>query len=766
MRLARLAPRFVLGLCLIASLAASALAQESRPVVREIEVQYAGPQTVSKERILANMRTQVGQAYSDQVIEDDIRNLYRSGNIQNVRIFGEPVSGGVKVVVVVQTKAPVAEVRLQGVTRFKESRVRRELTVKPGEVLNEANLEQDRQKLLEYYRTRGFPETDVTYDVKVDDRTGKATVVYNVVEGGKMTIADIDFEGNEAFSDRALRKQIKTKTQNIFSFVTKAGRLDNEQLRQDTVSLREFYQNEGYIDVVVAEPRIESIKGSKVRVIFAITEGSTYTVGKVTVTGAEVFPVDQVQSQIKTVPGAVYSPKTAKEDVKAIQDLYGTQGYVDLSVNADVIAAGKQVVDVAFNLDEGSQSYVERINISGNTRTKDKVIRRELLVAPGDVYNTVRVDASKARLNNLNYFSRVETYPSETLVPGRKDLNVLVEEKRTGSLNFGLGFSSIDNLIGFVEIQQGNFDLMGWPNFTGGGQKFRARVQYGTQRKDFLISLTEPYFLDYQLSLGGELFYREANFVSSVYSQRNYGFGLTSRKALTDFTSLRVGYRIEDITIFDLDNNVSKTIRQEEGSYLKSGLTATLSYDTRDSVFLTRKGERIDFTAYVAGGILGGDVDIYGFDLEATKYFLLPWDTILTIDGQVATVETWAGGDRVPIFDRLYLGGANNLRGFRFRDVGPKDEHGEPIGGKTLARMTVEYTMPIIDRVRGAVFYDVGFVSGGGYDFSGDVNSDVGVGVRLDLPIGPVRIDYGIPIQADRYNDSSGRFNFNIGYQF
>jgi outer membrane protein insertion porin family len=182
---------------------------------------------------------------------------------------------------------------------------------------------------------------------------------------------------------------------------------------------------------------------------------------------------------------------------------------------------------------------------------------------------------------------------------------------------------------------------------------------------------------------------------------------------------------------------------------------------------LTRKGTRIDFSTYVAGGPLGGDVQIYGFDLSASQYFHLPFDTILLFDAEVATVATWGSGGSVPIYDRLYLGGANNLRGFKYQDVGPKDQFGDDLGGNSLARFTVEYTVPIIERVRGAVFYDTGFVNAGSWSFgTHNVNSDFGFGLRLDLPIGPIRIDYGIPVQADKFNNSSGRFQFSVGYQF
>lgn len=736
------------------------------PTVRSIEVQYAGASSVSKEKLLANMRTRVGRPYSEQVVEEDIRNLYKTGNISNVRIFGEPVTDGVKVIVVVQTKAKITEVRLDGVTKVKESRLRKEITAKPGDTLDESSLEQDKQKILKYYADKGFTEADVKYTSTVNDKLGTASVVFTVNEGGKLIIRSVKFEGNSVFKSGDLAKVVKTKPKTLMSFLSGGGKLNADQLDADVVALREKYQGQGYMDARINPPRVDR-QGDKVDVTFAITEGSQYHVGKVNYVGAKVFTIDELTKTAQVKTGGIYSPQAVRADVKSIQDIYGTRGYIDFQAGANTSPAGGNTIDVTFNLDEGVQSYLEHINITGNTRTKDKVIRRELPLDPGDVFNTVRVDAGKQRLMNLNYFSKVDTYPADTLVPGRKDLNVIVEEKRTGSFNFGAGFSSIDNLLGFAEITQGNFDVTRWPYFTGGGQKFRMRIQYGTSRKDFILSLTEPYFLDREIALGGELFYREASFTSSVYDERRYGGALTARKRLMPFLAGNIGYRLEEIEIFHVSDSASQTIKDTAGNYTQSDISGGLTYDTRDSLFLTRRGERVSLTANVAGGFLGGNVDIYGFDLEASKYFALPWDTILTLNGEIATVSTWSGGTEVPIFDRLYLGGSNNLRGFKFRDVGPKDENGDPIGGNTLARFTVEYTFPIVDKIRGAIFYDVGFVNAGTYDFSGDnVNSDVGLGVRLDLPIGPVRIDYGFPIQKDEFSSGSGKFNFNIGYQF
>lgn len=735
------------------------------PIVRQIDIQYAGAGTVAKDKIMANMRTRVGKPYSEQLVEEDIRSLYQTGNISNVRIFGEALPDGVKVIVVVQAKASVSDVIINGASEIKESRIRKEITIKPNDALNEAQVAQDRQKILEYYANKGFTEVGVDASTQLDEKTGRARVTFTIDEGGKTSIRSVKFEGNEALKKGEISKVVKTKTKSLWNVFSKAGRLNNELLDEDVKSIRELYQSKGYVDAQALTPRVTR-DGSKVDIVFPIVEGPLYHVGRVSITGANVFTGDELMKAAKLKSGEIYSPQAVRADVKTIQDMYGSRGYIDFQAGANTIPGPNHTVDIAFTLDEGAQSYVERINISGNTRTKDKVIRRELAIAPGDVYNTVRVDASKGRLNNLNYFSKVEAYPSETLIPGRKDLNVLVEEKRTGSFNFGAGFSSIENLLGFAEITQGNFDLLRWPYFTGGGQKFRMRVQYGTQRRDFVIALTEPYFLDREISLGGEIFFREASFTSNVYNEKRYGFDINSRKRFTQFISGTLGYRLDNATIFNVDNDASQYIKDQEGTLLESRVYTALRYDSRDSVFLTRKGTVVNAAAYLSGGFLGGDVSIYGFDLEATQYFLLPWDTILTIIGEAATVQNWNGNTNIPLYDRLYLGGANNLRGFDFRDVGPKDDRGENIGGTTLWRLTAEYTFPIVEKVRGAVFYDVGQVGADFSYFGGGVNSDVGIGVRLDLPIGPVRLDYGIPITSDQYNDSSGKFQFNIGYQF
>src|SRR6266403_2100223 len=416
---------------------------------------------------------------------------------------------------------------------------------------------------------------------------------------------------------------MKTKGKTLISFFVKFGRLDETQLQQDLDSIREWYQNHGYIDVEIKDVRRTRAEKGPMIITIVIAEGPQYHVNKILISGEKVATEQNIRALLKMKEGSVYSPKALHDDAKALADAYGSGGYVDLVILPEGTPAGPARVDVHYKIEEGDRSFLQRINIAGNTRTKDKVIRREMLIAPGDVFNTVRVDTTKKRLENLGYFAKVETYPEDTDIAGRKDLTILVQEKRTGSFSFGGGFSTIDSLVGFAELTQGNFDLMNWPGFTGAGQKFRLRVQYGTQRKDFILALTEPYFLDRRLSLGGQAFYSEANYLSSIYDQRNYGFGIELRKPLNAFMYATLGYRLEDIELFNVSSAASPLIKAEEGARLKSEILTSIVFDRRDSPILTRRGQRISVAPYLAGGFLGGDTQIYGFNVEASQYFHL-----------------------------------------------------------------------------------------------------------------------------------------------
>jgi len=736
------------------------------PIIRAIEVEYTGPASISRERILAQMRTKVGQLYSNEIVQEDIKALYRTGYIRNVRIFAQPQGDGLKVIVAVQTRAIVREIEIVGAERIKPKRLRKEIKVSLNHAVDEQQLEEAREKIIEVYQGHGFNDVNVQFRVDpIDEKRGTARVVFTVNEGAKGAISQVRFEGNAHISERTLRKQMKTRGRTLIYFVDKTGRLDEVQLEQDLDKIREYYQNHGFIDVEIKEVRKDRTQKGPMIITIVISEGPQYHVRKLTISGYEHSTEARFRAFLKMKEGSVYSPKQLRDDAKAVADAYGSGGYVDLVITPEGTPAGPGLIDVHYIIEEGTRSFVNRVNIEGNTRTKDKVIRREVLVAPGDVFNTVRVDTTKKRLENLGYFAKVETYPEETDIPGRKDLTILVQEKRTGSLSFGGGFSTIDKLVGFAELTQGNFDLFNWPSFTGGGQKFRLRLQYGTERKDFILTITEPYFLDRRLALTGQAFYTEANYLSADYDQRNYGFMFELRKPINTYTYGTLGYTLQNVEIFNVAASSPEFILLQSGTFTESKVFSSLVFDSRDNPLLSHRGQRITFSPSIAGGFLGGDTQIYALDLEGSQYFHLPKDTILLLNGEIATVSQWGSGSEVPIFERLYLGGSNNLRGFPFREVGPQ-ENGEPIGGQSMARATIEWTFPIIEKARGAVFYDTGFDNTSAWSFGfNHMASDIGVGLRLDLPIGPLRLDYGYPVMRDGYH-GGGHFNFNVGYQF
>ncbi len=798
------------GLLLLAPVpraSAQGILPQGGPIVRQIDVQYAGRPTINRERVLANMRTTVGQPFLQANVEEDIRNLIATGEITNARIFSEPQADGVKVIVIVATRATVKDIVFVGNQRIKSSKLLHQVTLKKGKGLNEETVETDRQKLLDYYHDKGFSDVDIKSSIANDEATNSGTITYTVNEGGKSALDHVYFEGNKAIKTGELRHAMKdTRGKDIIAFIDKSGRLDPTKLKEDLDNVRDLYQQKGYIDIDIPETRIQRLTNGDVNLVVVVREGPQYHVGTLTFEGTQIFTDTEIKRFLKMKEGALYTPKGLKDDRKTIEDYYGSRGYVDTRVTPEGQPNDANKVNLHYKIEEGGQSFVERVNIAGNTQTKDKVIRREIPLAPGDSYNTVLVEAAKKRLENLGYFEKVDTNATETAIADRRDLDVLVQEKRTGSLSFGAGFSSIDSLVGQIELTQANFDITNWRNgFTGGGERFRTLLEYGVTRKDFVMSLTEPYFLDTHTSVGGEIFFHDTNYLSNDYNQQNLGFDINVRRGLTRYTAISLEYRLESINISDV-NTGSTILDQETGTLTRSGLRADYSFDTRDSVFLTHRGTRIDFSPQIAGSYLGGNTKDFGFDLTASQYFHLPLDGILLFNGEIGTVKSYDGSDRVPVFDRLYLGGASNLRGFGFRKVGPLDYKGNPVGGRTLVRYTAEYTYPVINRVRGAFFTDGGYVNQGDFDFvpedyhersdfrfdpnkidndpktphpnrtnndlkntvfGGGFSADVGLGVRLDLPIGPVRLDYAYPLDSNTFNTrNSGKFNFNVGYQF
>jgi outer membrane protein insertion porin family len=744
----------------------SALPTEQSRVVKSIEVRIVGPGLVDKNRILANMSLKVGSLYTQEKSDADIKNLISQGDVANVNIIPEPQEDGVKLVVLVEARTNLGEVTFLGNTGIPSKTLQDEAGLKIGAVVDEAKIQEAQRKLQELYQKRGFPDVMITYRQEKAADTGFTRVTFIINEGERALLHKVRFEGNTVFSERELKKVTDVGEREWWRVWNWTKRISNEKVERSVTAIEEKYQNNGYMNArVTGVERVPA--GNKVDVVIRISEGEKFGISSVGIEGMTTYPKEELLPSVELTAGEPYSAGKIKSDLRLIRDYYGARGFADVTVTPRIAPAAGNQLNVTYAVVEGAKSYVRKINIEGNTKTRDEVIRREIAVVPGEEFSTTKIQVSQRRLENLGYFeSPVEFYPAETETPGYKDINITVREKSTGSIQFGAGFSSIDSLIGILEVTQTNFDITNWPNFTGAGQRFRARVQYGLERRDIELDFTEPWFLGQRLALGTELYYRDLLYLSDYYDQQVYGGALSLTKPLGEHGRLRGEYRLQNVKIHEVGADASEIIQAEEGTFLQSTFGLIYSHDTRDLLLgVTRKGHKIGVEGYVSG--LGGDVETYQFSLSGSQYFSLPFDTVFKVEGGFDVIDAW-GGEGVPIFQRQFLGGANNLRGFDFRDVGPKDENGEPIGGLTSAYLIAEYNFPLFWKLRGVVFADIGMVSSDYFDFGADWNSDVGVGLHIYgiLPQGPIRVEVGFPIQSDQFNDDGAQFNFNIGYRF
>lgn len=736
--------------------------------ITSVEIRYRGKKTVDEAAIRNTIATRAGQTYSTERLDADIKKLYESGKVDDVRWLAEGAGNGVKLIAEVSTRPALESVAFQGNSLFSSKKLAKESKLKAGGALSDEQILSARRNIETFYQGYGYPDVTVTHQMQ-DAGAGGATLVLIVNEGVKNEVRHIRFEGNNNITSKDLEKVMKTKEKGIFSIITKSGRIQGNQLDEDMEEILDYYRNKGYLRVSSSGIQRIPTKDGKVDLYIPINEGGRYKVASVGFGKMTVFKSEELYPALTLVGGDAYSAKKMRADIDMIRSYYGSRGYADATVVPDIDNASNDSVKITYRITEGNRYRVGRVNITGNTKSQDKVIRREVPLKPGDWFNSVDVETTRTRLRNLNYFNdaQVSTSPAGG---GYRDLNILVDEKKTGSLSFGVGFSSIDNLVGYINLEQTNFDIMNPWRFTGGGQRFTASIRAGAERQDFSMSLVEPWFLDRQLALGGELFYRSALYYSDFYDQSNMGAAIFLRKPLTEKSYIRGEYRIEKITIDPDDDGLIGTaddyFTSLDGDYLRSSIGVNYVRDTRDSNQTPREGSKVDVGLNYAG--VGGDVNTITFSASGQKYWNLKWDTILSVNAEIGMVDSTNDED-VPIFDRQFLGGARTMRGFEFRDIGPRDAASkEVIGGNSMGFLSLEYSVPLFEQVRGAVFYDLGFVNEDSWDISpSDLYSDAGVGLRLNLPFGPLAFDYAVPMQSpDEEADKGGQFNFYLDYKF
>ncbi|MEI6861202.1 MAG: outer membrane protein assembly factor BamA [Verrucomicrobiota bacterium] len=777
------------------SLRAQPAATPAAPLkIGRITVRFATETNlVSEQVVLANMREREGVDFDPTSLDRDVRSLYATGQFAQVDI--QPTERAdhlaVDVLVLVTPKLRVLAVKYEGnsklkPTGFMSGGFARDLKTKAGNALDEQQVHADAETIRDYYQKAGYNQAKVDYRIdRSSASSGNATVTFAISEGVKEVIATLAFTGNDHVKAAALKGVMETKTRGWFSWLTGSGYLQDDQLTDDLDKIAEYYRELGYLDVKV--PSREQITytrptAGRVSLSIPIVEGTQFHVGTIAISGNTIIPTAELMRLLQQKTGAVFAPSKMKADATALQDAFGARGYLETRADLTQPHPGSgSAIDIEYVIREGELVHVESVLVEGNVKTKSLVIIRELNLGPGDVFDTVRMKNAQLTLENTRFFDEVRVTDEETAVPGRRNLKIAVKEGQTGAFNFGAGISSLERLVATAEITQGNFDLFNpRSRYQGAGQKFRLLLQLGTRSSQALISFEEPWAFQRRLALGFSIYRTSSSFNSSLYDEIRTGAQVYLRQVVipafgNHFIGIgdvegQLSYTIESVDISKIDATAPAVIKALAGQQTVSKVGYSLTRDIRDRLLNTTSGNRAELTAELAGGPFGADVNYYRLEARGSQFFKLA-DTqtqVLGLVGRLGVIENYGSSTQVPFYDRYFLGGPYTLRGFDYREVGPKDPaSGEPIGGKSYGFISGEYSLEIVNPARIAIFYDAGFVNAGAYDFSlGGYNADYGFGLRLLLNGAPLNLDFGFPVTTDKFNNKGMRFNFSIGTRF
>ena len=746
-------------------------------------IEVKGNKSISTNVIISKMKTRIGSAYQENIISDDLKRLYLLGFFSDIKIDTQDYKDGLKVIVTVSERPIIEKISFTGINRIimKDEKLKQQLKSRETQYLDYPSLAEDVRVLKKMYEKMGYSQADITYKVDVDAQTNKAKVDFSVIEGRKVRIKDILIRGNKAFSSGRILRLLKTKRAWFFN----AGVLKDEVLKEDIERVKSFYQREGFTDVAVEyEVNPDAKKAYLLYITIKVTEGKKYLVGSVIIQGNKDISEKEILSRLTDcIPGKVFSREAMKRDILGIQGLYFDRGYISAQVQeTTVVNTGSGRVDITYGITENQVAYVDKVKIRGNIKTKDVVIRRELRIHPGEKFDGEKLRRSKERLQNLGYFEDVSYDTEETKEPDKKNLVVDVKETKTGAFSFGGGYSTVDQFVGFVEVEQKNFDWRNWPYFTGAGQDLKVRASLGNLSNGFELSFTEPWMFDYPVSFGFDLYHRTHKRDSDVgygYDEKITGGDLRLGKELSEYLRTDISYRLDQIDISNPSSDATD-LTDEVGKNMVSVVSPSLTYDSRDNVFDTRKGNLLTASFDFAGGPLGGDKDYWKFVGRASHYFPMPRGAVLEVRGRIGLADPYSSTKKIPIYERFFAGGAYTLRGYEERKVGPVDPgSNDPLGGASMLVGNIEYTYPLFEFLKVAAFFDVGNVweklgdigsskNANGVINSGGYKSDVGLGLRIKTPIGPIMLDYGIPMNKASGEDrrKSGRFNFSASHNF
>jgi outer membrane protein insertion porin family len=717
-----------------------------------------GNRRVQEAVILNRIRSRVGTPFNPSQASEDLRNVFGLGFFDDVQLKVEDFEGGVKVTFVVVERPFVRDVEFVGNSRIGTSDLQDKIDLKLGSVYNPVEVQRAREKLKEAYEDEGHFEVQITPAVeKFGD--GDVKVVFTITEGRRITIDKIVIRGNAGLTDKQIKAVMATRERQYFVL---RGTVQRQRLEEDVERIMGLYQDHGYVQARVERHEV-TVDRDKARVTITIdvVEGAQYRVGVISLAGVNLVPEEELRRQLGFKAGDVFSRTALRDGVRNITDLYSTIG----RASADVIPRTEQqaastTVDVTVEVTEGPEVYVERINITGNTRSEDRILRREIPFVEGDLFTLQKLQRARQRLINLGYFDLVNVTTQPGTDKTRIIVNVEVTERPTGIFSIGGGFSSVDSFVGTLDISQNNFLGRGW--------QLSLRLRAGANSQQGIISFTEPWLFDRPLSAGFDLFNVKRQFTE--YDYDSLGGNVRLSHPFAEYWRWSTTYRLTRDEISDV-RSIDPLLQDETGARTTSAITLGLTRDSRDVVAAPTRGGFTVVTGDFAG--LAGDARFVK-TVASTTYFKPIWfGHILSGRAEAGYGFGWAedgltGRTELPVFERFYLGGPNSIRSFKARRISPQDDAGNRIGGTSQILGNLEYIIPLPFNFRVAGFFDIGNVYGFRTKFDPtDTREAAGAGIRWQSPFGPIRVDYGINLDRRKSKgEDFGAIQFSVGSPF
>jgi outer membrane protein insertion porin family len=707
--------------------------------------------------ILRKITSRPGDLYNPAQLREDLKTVFSMGYFDNVEIVANDTDKGKEIIFHVQEKPVINRVLISGTDAINEKDVRDAATIMPNTILNPTRLNEAVQKINDLYKSKGYYNTKTTVSVSYPTEDS-AEVHFTVDEGKKIFIGKIQFEGNKSFSDRELQKVIETSTRGWLSWITDSGVLKMDLLQQDTARIGAFYSNNGFLEAKVGEPTVEQHDDELV-ITFSIEEGPRFRVGIVDIRGDLIESKEQLLARLKIREEEFLNRQVLRNDNLMLTDLYAEHGYAFAEARPKVEKApDSNRVDIVLDIDQGPLVYFNRVDIRGNTRTRDNVIRRDLKVAEGGVFNSRAVRESTENLNRLGFFEEVSITPEPTMSEDQMDVVVDVKEQSTGQFSVGAGYSSSDNLLFMAEISENN--LLG----TGNRLALAANLSSVTTR--FNLSYTDPRIFDTKILAGIDLF----NWMREYddYTKETWGGGIRFGHTLFEKWRISYGYTYADTDLSDVAENASIIIKRSQDIHVTSSVRVALSRDTRDRFYDATSGSVNVVSVEYAGGPFGGDAEFTKLEGSTSWLFSLPLDSVFHVKGAAGQIFE-NEDDKLPVYEHFYLGGLNSIRGFKSSYVSPKDPvTDERIGGDKMWYTNFEVIFPLFKEMglKGVVFIDFGNVYDVDEDWKFDkIKKATGLGFRWLSPMGPLRLEWGYNLDPDPDDDTSV-WDFSIGGVF